>query len=162
MALELLEDLVLTKGLKQAIPFLTGIVEANANLTNKAILDIARTAGLSFRDSVAGRVVTQLKADFDIMSRFRLGSLDELPDLRDLITSKDPLSKNYAFLAQVTGTHPETGGRITRNFYITSDTLLTPAQVQSIALGLPGDDGQGYELMNATVNVTRGIKSRYA
>ncbi len=61
MILELLEELSLTKGLREALPFFVGFVEEFPDTSATKIIEMARTTGLTFRDSGAFNLIGQLK-----------------------------------------------------------------------------------------------------
>lgn len=158
----LLDALANTRGLRQALPFLTKIVQATPELSNAAIMASARAAGLHFENVGVGVVLNQLKANVNIAQQFRVASLDQIPSLDTLGQALTPLKKNYSFIARIAGFNPLTGLRETTHVTVVSDTLMTPADIQAAALRF-GDTGQsGAGLINRSVSVESGLVSPLA
>lgn len=162
MALGLLEDIAVTQGLREALPFLSSLVEASPDLSARAILGAARAIGLSFSDAPAFNIVAQLKANISIRDQFNLTSFTSLPSIDSLERSVAPLSKNYSFLVSITGFNGVTGEREQRHVTVVSDTLLTPEQILETAINIPSGNPGSQLLSNATVNIERGTVSPFA
>lgn len=162
MVLGLLSAIAVTKGLREALPFLTGLVEADPTLSARSIIAAARAAGLSFQDAPAFNIISQLKANLDIREAFHLTDFTSLPDINSLERAVSPLSKNYSFLASITGYNSVTGARERRLVTVVSDTLLTPEQIFETVLSLPSGTPGSQILSNATVNIESGKVSPFA
>lgn len=162
MALGLLADIAVTKGLREALPYLTHLVEADPNASARSILTAARSLGLSFTDAPAFNIVSQLKANLSIRDKFRTTDFTSLPSIDSLERAVSPLSKNYSFLVSITGFNGVTGARERRHVTVVSDTLLTPEQVLETALAIPSGQPGSQLLGNATVNIERGMVSPLA
>lgn len=161
MVLALIEALGVTKGLREAIPFLEGIVTRNPELSARAVIEAAREAGLRFSDGPAFNIISQLKSNLDAKELFGLTDLDELPDLHAFGLSDSPMTRNYQFMVSIRGYNPLTGEREERFISIMSDSILSPAQVIETALALPKDSPGSQWLSNATVTVESAKKSPY-
>lgn len=162
MVLALFEGLELSKGLREAIPFLNHIVTDNPELGNQNILDLAREAGLRFTDGPARVIVNQIKSDIKAFQLFNVEALDELPSLRSFGKIDSPLTKNYSFGVKITGYNSLTGERETRNITVVSNELLTPAQIYADALNLPNDKPGSSILSNSVMTIVNAKKSKYA
>ncbi len=161
MVFALLEALGVTKGLREALPFLEHIVTDNPELSARAILGMARDAGLRFTDAPAFNIVAQLKANLNAKELFNLTAFDELPKFTSLERAVTPLAKNYSFLVKITGYNALTGERENRHISVVSDNLLTPADIIKSALNIPNQSPGSSVLSNATVSIVSGKVSPF-
>lgn len=162
MVLPLISRIGVTKGLREALPFITSLVESNPTMSARAILVAARDAGLSFRDGPALNVVAQLKANLDIARRFRGIDFNDVPRDSDFEVAVTPLKKDYSYIVQITGLNPATGERERRTVAIASDNALSPESVLESALDLPRDRPGSQGLINTTYNITHAYISPLA
>lgn len=156
MLTELLAELASTKGLREALPYFAKAVEAAPTLSATEIIAEARGAGLSFRDSGAFNIISQLKANVATRLAFKLTAFDELPSTSALETAVTPLSKDYSFLVSIRGLNQVTGEREKRFVTVVSDELLTPEQILETALGIPTGAPGSQSLINQTVTIESG------
>ncbi len=162
MAISLIEDLLVTKGLREALPFLQAFVEETPEASARSILAAAREAGLSFSNQPAFNIIAQLKANLDIRERFKLTDFTQLPSVDSLEKAITPLSKNYSFLVRITGFNSTTGERERRFVTVVSDNLLTPEQVLMTANNLPTGTPGSQILGNSTVSIQSAMVSPLA
>lgn len=161
MAFGLLEDLAVTKGLREALPYLTSLVEAEPALSARSIISTLRSQGLSFGDAGAFNIISQLKANLDVRELFQTTDLTSLPEIESLERAVSPLSKNYSFLVSIKGFNGVTGERETRHVTIVSDTLLTPEQILTTAQSLPSGAPGSQVLGNSTISIEAGFRSPF-
>lgn len=162
MPLSLLADIAITKGLREALPFLEHLVGLDPEASARSILSAARAVGLSFSDGPAFNVVAQIKANIASVSRLNALGPDELPDIAELVRTEAPLKKNYAFVVKITGYNANTGEREERGVTVVSDELLTLNQVFSDASSLPTETPGSSPLANSTLELVRMYASPYA
>ncbi len=147
MAIPLLQLVAVTKGLREALPFLEGLVARNPAASATSILKVARDAGLSFRDAPAFQLVGQLKSNLQTLSRLRLTDFAQVPSDEELEVAVTPLRKNYSYLVGIQGTNPLTGGRERRFVTVVSDNSLSPNEVFQTALEAPSGR-EGSQILN--------------
>lgn len=162
MVLAVLADILVTKGLREALPFITGLVEATPEASARSILTAARAAGLSFSNQPAFNLVAQLKANLSIREKFKLTAFDQLPSLDSLEKAVSPLSKNYSFLVKITGFNSATGERERRFVTVVSDSLLSPESILRTANSLPTGNPGSQVLSNQTVSIESASISPFA
>lgn len=158
MVAPLLFQSFITKGLREALPFLTYLVEANPTASARSIIADARASGLSFTDTGAFRVIGQLKANLDARRLFGLLDDNELPEPETLGVALGDLRKNYSFAVEIVGLNRASGERETRHVTIVSDDLLTPNQILETAIQLPTHVGGSMGLENAQYRITGGLR----
>ncbi len=152
----------LTKGLREALPFFEHIIEQSPLASATHVIELARDAGLSFRDSGAFNIISQLKSNASLKAAFKLTSFDSLPDPNTLGIAITPLRKDYSYLVSIKGLNEVTGARERRFVTIVSDDLLSPAQIFKAAMGLPTGQEGSQLLRNQTVTLESALKSPLA
>ena len=162
MVVSLLRSIGASRGLREALPFLEGIVARNPGITVQGALNQAREAGLRFTDTPARVVVNQLKANLEAVRKFRTADLDKLPPDSAFGVSVGLLNKNYSYGFEIRGFNEALGERVTRNVTVVSNRKLSYNEAEEMALSRFDDIPGSGNLANQSIRSTHILRSRLA
>lgn len=154
--------LTLTKGLREALPFLDSLIDEEPELSARAIIRMLRSQGLGFRDSDAFALIGQLKSNLNARKLFKLTGLDDIPSLDTLEKAVTPLGKDFSFLVKISGFDRNLGERVNRFVTVVSDTLLSLNEILDIAAQAPQGKEGSEALINSRSEVISGKRSPLA
>lgn len=141
MVVPLLSRSLVTKGLREALPFLEGLVARNPKTSIDGILAAGRNAGLTYPNEQARSLVRQLKANLDIRNLLKVKDFDKTIPESSMEIATTKLRRDYSYLVRIRGLDESAGIRVEREVYVSSDMLLTPNEIFETVEGM---ENQGF------------------
>ena len=148
----------LNKLARQALPLIQGGV--SKGLSSKSISDTLKTTfGKSIRRATLLNIIRRYK---NIATRgAQLKFLPRLsrPNPLRLPPALTKLRRKYSFVVRLIGNIEGTFERIERMVTISSDTILTRAQMEDIALSIAADNGERYPIVDISATLMSGVQA---
>lgn len=142
-----------TAGLREALPFLEGLVSRNPAASIDSILRAGRDAGLRYPNDIARSLVRQLRDNFDIRARLNVKDFDKVIPEGSMEVATTKLRRDYSYLVRIRGLDEETGRRETRDIYVSSDMLLTPNEIFDTAASLNDERPGSAPLVDSNMTI---------
>ena len=139
----------LTKGVREALPFLTHLVTSPENLSKNEMLRRLSDAGLGINRAQGLKVIGQLQAADRAGVYLREYSAADLPVFGDLAKAVTPLLRNFAYLIRARYYLPSTGETLERFITYSTNTLITKDQ----ALAAIAEETAGLQAASGTIHL---------
>jgi hypothetical protein len=146
------------KAARAAFPIIEGGVSRGLSATaiNSLIRD---TMGSGIRRQTLLDIMRAVRNIETTSSQLRFLAPDRLPNPNRLAVSATVMRRRYAFVVDVHGTHASTGAPILKRVTISTDQLLTRAQIEDEAQSLMEDEESEYGIDVNRVVLVRGMRA---
>jgi len=128
-------------------------------LTTTAIIDVLKAGGLSFRRTDMLRMVRLERGIEETSSRLRFVALDKRPDPSRLKEAAGRMRRQFSFVVEVEGRDMLTDSVLKRHVTISTDSLLTRAEIEAAAMETLEEDEYAEEFEAQKPMLVRGVKA---
>ncbi len=153
-------DFLVTKGALKSLPYIRHFVDLQEKLSANEILRRVNAAGMAVRRKTGLEIIRRLQAQELVKPYIKSVNLNKLFNPHRLARTMSDTPRNFTYVINLTGTHPDTGEHVTSHFTVSSNDMLTKQEAIDRLLSFPALTPTSKTLIGQQVHVDNVLIGR--